>query len=64
MTGPSAFRRSSRLDRTQTRRFNDDEKGVRSTHTPGGLQDVFHQRREDLEAKQAAAVNQLRLAFP
>lgn len=28
------------LDRTATRRLDDDEKGVRSMHTPGGMQDV------------------------
>lgn len=28
------------LDRTATRRLDDDEKGVRSTHTPGGSQEM------------------------
>lgn len=28
------------IDRTATRRLDDDEKGVHSTHTPGGQQDV------------------------
>ncbi len=28
------------LDRTATRRLDDDEKGVRSTHTPGGVQEM------------------------
>ena len=32
--------RALEIDRTASRRLDDDEKGVCSTHTPGGLQDV------------------------